>query len=333
MRRIAVGGVIHETHTFNPAQTDLDAFRQQGFFAGEELLLLSALTTWTNRPPLHPVHQRAQALERDERVLTISVMGGFAHADTPSTGMSIIVTTIDDGGLARRLADELAAIAWEHRAAATYHGQPIEDAVATAIAAPRGSIVLADVGDNIGGGTPGDGTALLQPLLEQGARDCVVTLADREAVGWAYQAGVGATLEMAIGGKSDTWHGKPVRVRGEVERLTDGHYTVSGNDHFAQLYGRQVQMGLCAVFRCEGVRVLLTERKTPPGDLAQLRSQGIVPEEQKIIAVKAAVAFPSAYEPIAAAILEVDTPGLCTPDLSRFQFHKVPRPIYPLDDF
>jgi microcystin degradation protein MlrC len=296
-------------------------------------LLLSALTTATSQPPLRPVHERAQVLERDPRVLAISVMGGFAYADTPWTGMSVVVTTIDDGGLAQGLAAELAAIAWAARAAATYHGRPLEEAVAVALAAPRGPVVLADVGDNIGGGSPGDGTALLQALLRRGARDCVATLADPEAVERAYQAGTGATLEMAVGGKSDAWHGDPVWIRGEVERLTDGRYAVSGNDHFAQLYGREVQMGRCAVVRCEGVRLLLMERKTPPGDLAQWRSQGIVPEEQKIIVVKAAVAFRSAYEPIAAAILEVDTPGLCAPDLSRFRYHTLPRPIYPLDQF
>jgi len=165
-----------------------------------------------------------------------------------------------------------------------------------------------------------------------GASDSVVTLADAEAVGLAYRAGVGAVLEMPIGGKSDHWHGPPVPVHGQVERLTDGRYSVGETDHFAQLYGREVQMGRCAVLRCAGVRVLLTERKTPPGDLAQLRSQGIVPEEQKIIVVKAAVAFRGAYQPIAAEILEVDTPGLCTPDLRRFRYDKLSRPIFPLDD-
>ena len=202
-----------------------------------------------------------------------------------------------------------------------------------AVAAPRGPVVLADVGDNVGGGTPGDGTFLLQALLAAGARDCVITLADPEAVERAYQAGVGASVEMAVGGKSDNWHGDPVQVHVTVERLTDGHYTVGETDHFAQLYGRRVEMGRCAVVRCEGVRLLLTERKTPPGDLAQLRSQGIVPEEQKIIVVKAAVAFRGAYQPIAATILEVDTPGLCTPNLRRFPYQKLPRPLFPLDEF
>jgi microcystin degradation protein MlrC len=117
-----------------------------------------------------------------------------------------------------------------------------------------------------------------------------------------------------------------------VERLTDGRYRIEGRDHFAALYGREVHMGRCAVVRSGGVRVLLNERKTPPGDLAQLRSQGLTPEAQRIIVAKSAVAFRGSYGPIAAEIYAVDTPGLCSADLSRFPYRKLARPIYPLDD-
>jgi microcystin degradation protein MlrC len=79
------------------------------------------------------------------------------------------------------------------------------------------------------------------------------------------------------------------------------------------------------------VRILVTSRKTPPGDLNQLRSQGIEPLQQSILVVKSAVAFRGAYEPIAGHIIEVDTPGLCSSDLSRFDYRRIPRPIYPLD--
>jgi microcystin degradation protein MlrC len=137
---------------------------------------------------------------------------------------------------------------------------------------------------------------------------------------------------MHVGGKTDGMHGAPVWLRGTVERLTEGHYTIEGRDHFAQLYGSKVNMGRCAVVHSGGVRVLLNERKTPPGDLAQLRSQGITPEAQRIIVAKSAVAFRGAYGPIAAEVYEVDTPGLCTADLRRFNYRKVPRPVVPLDE-
>jgi microcystin degradation protein MlrC len=174
---------------------------------------------------------------------------------------------------------------------------------------------------------------LLKALLAANAQDAVVTLADPQAVVQAVDAGVGAELDIRIGGKVDRWHGEPLAVRGTIERLTDGRFTIEGTDHFANIYGQEVQMGRCAVLRCGGIRILLTERKTPPGDLAQLRSQGIMPEEQKIIVVKSPVAFRGAYEPIAAHIFEVDTPGICAASLQNFPYQKLRRPIFPLDNF
>ena len=295
-------------------------------------LLLSALTTWTARPPLSAVHARARALEADPRVLNVSVMGGFAYADTPFTGMSVIVTTSGDAALAQRLARELAAIAWAEREPAADAGLPVAQAVECAVGNPSGLTMLGDAGDNVGGGSPGDGTAILAALLAAHAQGAVVTLADPEAVAACIQAGEGAAVELLVGGKSDSAHGDPLQVSGVVERLTDGRFTIEGTDHFAGIYGRHVQMGRCAVLRVGGVRLLLTERRTPPGNLAQLRSQGIVPEQQRIIVVKSAVAFRGAYGPIAQDIIEVDSPGICASGLHRFTYHKLPRPIYPLDD-
>ena len=77
---------------------------------------------------------------------------------------------------------------------------------------------------------------------------------------------------------------------------------------------------------------MLTERKTPPFDLAQLRSVGVIPEEQKMIAVKLAVAYRAAYMPIAAGVVEMDTAGLCSANLERFPYQHVRRPIMPLDE-
>ena len=294
-------------------------------------MLLSALTTWTAKPPLRPMHDRAQEMELDPRVINVSVMGGFAYADTPFSGVSAIVTTTGDRDLAQTYANELAHIAWSHREAGAYTGVPVDEAVRKAMAAPKGPVVLADVGDNIGGGSPGDGTVLLRALLEAGAQDAALIITDPQAVAQSIAAGVGANVEMAVGGKSDTWHGEPVWVSGRVERLTDGRYAIEGKDHFAQLYGREVNMGRCAVLRCAGARVLLNEIKTPPGDLAQWRSQGIEPESQRILVAKSAVAFRGSYAPIAAEVYEVDTPGLCASNLGRFPYGKLRRPSFPLD--
>ena len=294
-------------------------------------LLLSALNTWTDKPPLSFVHQAAEKFKPDGKVLNISVMGGFAYADTTWSGVSVIATTDQDAPLAQEIANRLANVAWEHREATLHKGCSPVEAVQKAIASSRPPVILADVGDNVGGGTPGDGTILLRHLLEAKAQDAVVVIADGEAVAQAQAAGEGKEISLMLGGKQDRWHGEPVQLRGRIEKISDGHFTISGRDHFANLYGNHVNMGPSAVIRCGGVRILVTSRKTPPGDLNQLRSQGIEPLQQKIIVVKSAVAFRGAYEAIAGEIWEVNTPGLCSSDLSQFAYKNVPRPVYPLD--
>ncbi|MDP7631745.1 MAG: MlrC C-terminal domain-containing protein, partial [Candidatus Latescibacteria bacterium] len=101
--------------------------------------------------------------------------------------------------------------------------------------------------------------------------------------------------------------------------------------HLASLVGRHVDMGPSAVVRHQGVRILLTTYKTPPMDLGQLRSQGIVPEDLHMVGIKAAVAHRAAYDPILAKTYYVDTPGLGSSDLRRFSFQNIPRPMAPLD--
>ena len=104
------------------------------------------------------------------------------------------------------------------------------------------------------------------------------------------------------------------------------------DNHFAAFYGDTIRMGRTVWLRVRGVNLVLTERKTPPFDLAQLRGVGVIPEQQKLIVVKSAVAYRAAYMPIAAGVVEMDTAGLCSANLARFPYQRLRRPIFPLDE-
>ena len=97
---------------------------------------------------------------------SVTVAGGFAYADVPEAGVGFLVTTDDD--LKQRGDWPTSWRRWRGRFGR--HGRAehaAAEAVAEAIAFPRGPVMLVDVGDNIGGGTPGDGTVLLAELLAQ----------------------------------------------------------------------------------------------------------------------------------------------------------------------
>jgi microcystin degradation protein MlrC len=186
---------------------------------------------------------------------------------------------------------------------------------------------VVDVGDNIGGGTPGDGTVLLAELLAQDAQDATMVIADAEATEAAFNAGVGGLAQIVVGGKTDRWHGDPVSVTGRVRLLSDGQWVHEGPENA----GVPVDMGPTAVLRCGGVNLVLTTRKSMPGDQQQLKSVGIDPARQHIIVVKAAVRWRGGFGSIAKHAVYADTPGLGSVDLQRFPYRHVRRPIFPLD--
>ncbi len=290
-------------------------------------LLLVPQSQFTARPPMKALFAEAHRLEAEPGMISVTVAGGFCYADVPHAGLAVVAVADGDSERAEAAARRVADLAWAERDRFAIKNVSVDEGVARAVAAPRGPVLLVDVGDNIGGGGPGDGTILLRALMDAKATGTVVAIADREAVAAAINAGVGAQVRTSVGGKVDRRHGDPVPITGRVRAITDGRYVNKG----PYMTGARVQMGHCAVVEVDGIELLLTERRTSPFDLEQLRSVGIEPTQQRFIVVKAAIAWRAAYEPIAAEIIEVDTPGVTSTNLTQFSFVHLRRPIYPLD--
>jgi len=283
----------------------------------------------TDEEPARGLIEQAHRFETDPRVVCVTVAAGFCYSDVPGVGLSVVVTTDGQPDLARQQASTIVREAWRRRYEFVVRLPSPPQAVAQAMREPAGPVVLVDVGDNIGGGTPGDGTVLLAELLRQNASGALVILADPESVGQAVHAGVGRCVHLNVGAKTDTLHGEPIPLDGTVQRLSDGTFVNRG----PMRDGVREDMGRTAVMSCGGVTLVLTERKMPPWNLEQVRCLGIEPTAVKIMVAKAAVAHRAAWGPIAAREIEVDTPGLTTVDLQRLPYRHVPRPMFPFDDW
>lgn len=290
--------------------------------------------TATAVDPMLTLGRMARAAEREPGVFSVSVCAGYAYADTPDTGVSVVVVCRDverAGIVARRIGMR----AFEMRSmgkAFDLSKEEVRRRVLEHGARGDGVMVVAEQSDNIGGGAPGDGTGLLSWFLEWSLEKALVAIRDPEAVETAMWTGVGASADLSIGGKASASFGAPVRGQFEVVRLGEGRFKLEDpNSHLASMCGDYFDMGRCAVVRCGGVTVLLTSRKTPPFDLGQWRSQGIEPCDFDVIGVKAAVAHRRAYDPIAAEQLWADTPGPCSGNVRVLPYQAVRRPVYPLD--
>jgi microcystin degradation protein MlrC len=283
---------------------------------------------FTGKYPMNRLLEEAQKMEESQEVETVTVAAGFPWSDIPEAGMSFIVTTNNNQELADSLAQKLYGLAWSMRRDFLVSPTPVSEALKQVAEFMEGPIVMADIGDNPGGGTPEDGTIVLKAIIDEGLTGGVLALIwDPAAVEAASDKGVGNNIELELGGHTDDLHGKPIHVKARVKLLSDGKFINKG----PMGTNSESDMGITAVLEIGGNDVIVTTKRLQPTDLELYRSLGIEPTEKKFIVVKSSVHYRAAHEPIAKEIIELDTPGLTSPRLAGFEFKNIRRPIFPLD--
>jgi microcystin degradation protein MlrC len=291
--------------------------------------------TGTGSEPMLALEKMARQIEAEfPEIWATNVVAGFSFADIPETGVSFVIATTGNEADARRNLEKLSQMSWEKRALGNATEPPIDEVIEhlSNSGARDGLTVLVEPSDNIGGGAPGDGTGILRALVNYKISNSAVCLNDPQAVAQLQTLPIGAEATLAIGGKGSRLDAGPISLRVKLISRSDGKFELEDKQsHLASMSGSHFDMGPCAVVRHEGISILLTSIKTPPFDLGQWRSQGIDPAKLSVIGVKAAVAHRRAYDPIAARMFWVDTPGPCSSTVKNLPFKKVKRPVYPLD--
>ena len=223
----------------------------------------------------------------------------------------------------------MAGRAWERRREFLGDLVSLKDAVRRAAQPAGAPTVLMDAGDNVGAGSSGDSTILLEEILRQRVPNALAVLYDPEAVSLCVEAGLRQEIELAVGAKTDLLHGRPVNVKGKVRLISDGIFVETQVRHGG--WGVHDQGITAVVETAEQHLIVLTSRRMAPMSLEQLLILGIKPEQKKILIVKGVIAPRAAYEPIASEIILVDTPGSTSANPARFQYRHRRRPLYPLE--
>lgn len=284
--------------------------------------------------PLLPVVSASKELEKNPKILAVSVSGGYQYGDVPWMGPSIVVVTDGDKELADREANRLSGILWDTREDTRINNPTPADAVKMAIQHEGRPVILIDMGDNIGGGSTGDSSFLLEELIKQNAQGWAMVIADPAAYKIAEKAGVGNSFDFEVGGKTDALHGKPVRIKGQVRSLNVGRYLETEVRHGG---GRYWNMGHTAVIQVEGSTLdepnllLLTTERASPNSAHIFTSNGVYVERQKILVVKGAIAPRAAYEPFASILLSVDSPGATAINPSWFKYYSIREGLFGIE--
>lgn len=291
---------------------------------------LPSIFTATALAPLQDIVADSLALPQQvPGILDASVFCGFAYSDTPDLGFSVAVVTDGDRALARREAARLARRVWSLREA-LLHAELVDDldgglAKATALARTSDRpVVLLEHADRFN-----DSTWALKRLIADAGGLAVHCpyLWDAEAAEAAVRAGAGATIRVSLGGKSSQRAGGPVDVEAEV--LWAGHKVFTGTGPMRK--GRRIDLGPAALLRVGTVTVSVISVCTSAIDLDALEQFGVDFAAQDIVLLRSKTHFRAVYEPLAAAIVIVDTPDWGTADLAQLLYRHVRPGIFPLD--
>lgn len=293
-------------------------------------LISPLLAQGTYKSPIKNLMELAKSIEKEKGILSVSIVPGFGFADIPENGFTVVVITNNDEKLATQKLNFICEKVWGGRSELICNPLPVREAVALAIQSvnSKGPVVLCDASDNPGGGGAGDGVAILKELIAQKTSSAVVsTIWDPESVRLMHQKKIGETIQLNLGGKSADHENTSLLIEGKIEALCDGKYINKGN--FSK--GAKINIGLTGVLNCNGIKVIISEKRVQTLDREIIRFTGIQPEEQAIIVVKSTVHFRADFEPISSKIIEVDSPGLVVSDITKLEFKHLRRPIYPFD--
>jgi microcystin degradation protein MlrC len=263
------------------------------------------------------------------------VFGGFPLADTPAAGLSAICIADGDAAAARRETEALLEAAWRQRSEFLYRHEPLAEAVARAkdtAGDAAGPVLLLDHADNVGSGGTEDVMTVIEEVIRQGLEDvAVAAVCDPDAVAAMAKAGVGATVTLRLGGRTDMpsirRRGEPLEITGRVRTLSDGEWIVRG----PMYTGVKVTMGPSAVLDTGKLQIVVVSRHHEPWDQGVFTSLGIDPKTKRYLLLKSRIHYRAGFAPIAAATITCDGDGVTTSNNDLLRFETVRRPIYPLD--
>jgi microcystin degradation protein MlrC len=276
----------------------------------------------TSRQPLRGFVDEMMEVEHRDGVLSVSFGHGFQFADVPNVGAKMLIVADADEILAQSLARELGMRVYRlrHEIGFDSLSLPLDDALARALAAQSFPVVVADQSDNAGAGAPGDATFALRWLLDHGASEVAMAIFyDPEAVRLASKAGEGATLPIRLGGKLGLSSGDPVDLEATV-LATRARYAHA----FPQQSGRTVfyTLGDVVALRCRGIDIVVSSERSQCFSPSVFSDLGIDPHRKRLLVVKSAQHFHSAFGEIASDVIYMSAPGAVAPDPRQIRYRR-----------
>ncbi len=284
----------------------------------------------TSEEPLLSFLNKVQKVRETPGIIAVSIFLGFPYSDVPHMGAGLTVVADNDFELAKANASSLAKQWLDMKNAFNPVLPSVIESVSQMKSLPSPVCAL-DMGDNVGGGSPGDSTILAQELIEQNVFPFFTVIADPDTVAEAIKLGLGNSRTFIVGAKSDHFHGVPLHLTAKVVFLGEGKFSESNPTHGG--INRFDQGKTAIITTPEGNTFIISSRRMVPFSLNQLLAFGIDPANYKVIIVKGVHAPLAAYKAVCKSFVRVDTEGVTSATLQRLPYKNRRKPMFPFEDF
>lgn len=279
---------------------------------------------YTAKEPCKNLYDKARQLVTSKDILSVSINLGFSYADVHEMGSSLIVIADDNIIAAKDVCNELASHIINNQHDFIGDKTSIDSAISL-VSASEKPVLMLDMGDNVGGGSTGNSTVLLEAFEKKGGFKIFICIHDPGAVKQASGYSEGDKFNLLI-----TGHTGPVQYY-QVQLLEygNGKFTETNPRHGGQV---NFDMGKIAIVSTgNGSVIMFTSLRVSPFSAKQLTSFNIEPADFDVVIAKGVNAPIAAYAPFCPAIIQVNTPGVTQADMTLFKYKNRRKPLFPFE--
>jgi microcystin degradation protein MlrC len=285
-------------------------------------ILLPGEKTSTRIEPGKSLYEAVAPAAAQAGIIDAAIWIGYAWADEPRNH-AVVMVTGDDKDKVTQTAGQLAQSFWDARKAFEFVAPTgsLTECLNKALTSTKHPFYISDSGDNPTAGGAGDATWTLTQILarpelkaENGPTLIYASIPAPELIKSAIAAGIGKHVEGYAGAKVDARYAPPVKLSGTVESIQYG-------DKDAEVE---------AVVRVGSVHVIITQKRKPYHKEIDFTRLGLNPRKADIVVVKIGYLEPELYAMRADWLLAL-TPGGVDQNIERLPYHRIQRPMFPLD--
>lgn len=285
-------------------------------------ILLPGEKTSTEKYPGKNLYNQIEEICLDNDILDCSIWMGFPWADQERSRASIVVVGFHEEKVSK-IAKSLGEYFWNLRNDFEFVGPvgDVEESVKQSLNYDKGLFFISDTGDNPGAGGSGDLNIILRSFLNHNKRKFIkkkvlfASIFDTETIGFVYQNDINKSVEILLGGKTDSNFGNPLKVKVVIKHF-----------FYNEIGGRS------AIVSVDNIYIIVTEKRIQYGKYSLFKNAGINDlNDFDIIVVKMGYLEPDLSK-LAQGWIMALSPGAVNQDLQNITYENLKRPLFPFDN-